>query len=365
MVPVAYRTGASTHNRITVVKDLERRLPPSTATDISGTGAVGLAVTEPFSKRGLGVQPNRKSLRWRIRRAYQNNGTPFLMALPGIVLVFIFAYLPMFGVIIAFKEYRFDQGILGSKWVGFYNFEYLFSSDVALRITRNTVLMNFLFMVFGTAASVTVALLMNEIQGKLRARFYQSAMFLPYFISWVIVGYFSFAFLSYDGVANKVLADLRIDPVDWFNSADYWPAILVIVSLWKGIGYSSILYLAVMLGISPEYYDAAKIDGAGKLQQIWYVTLPELMSAIVIVLLLAVGGMLRADFGLFYNVTQNSPSLYPTTDVIDTFVYRALIQMNDMGMSAAAGLYQSAVGFVLVLLANWLVRRIDPERSLF
>jgi putative aldouronate transport system permease protein len=315
--------------------------------------------------RGPEVLTDRQSLGRRIRRAYLNNGTPLLMALPGVLLVFVFAYLPMFGIIIAFKEYRFDQGILGSKWVGFYNFQYLFSSDITLQITRNTVVMNFLFIVCGTVAAVAVALLMNEVQGTLRARIYQSAMFLPYFISWVIVGYFSFAFLSIDGIANKLLAGLGIDPVDWFNTPEYWPAILVLVSLWKGIGYGSILYLAVMLGISPEYYDAAKIDGAGKLQQIWYVTLPELTSAIVIVMLLAVGGMLRADFGLFFNVTQNSPSLYPTTDVIDTFVYRALTQMNDMGMSTAAGVYQSAVGFALVLLTNWIVRRIDPDRSLF
>lgn len=346
------------------MRDLERYLPPPAETEALSVSGRAVADADSTSRQRVTLD-DRGTLRWRLRRAYRNNATPLLMCLPGIIVVFIFAYLPMGGIIIAFKEYRFDQGILGSKWVGFYNFQYLFSSDIALRITRNTVVMNLLFMIFGTVVSVIIALLMNEVQGKLRARFYQSAMFLPFFISWVIVGYFSFAFLSFDGVANHLLSAIGIQPVDWFNSAGYWPAILVIFSLWKGIGYSSILYLAVMLGISPEYFDAAKIDGASKLQQIWYVTLPELLSTIVIVLLLAVGGMFRADFGLFYNVTQNSPSLYPTTDVIDTFIYRALQQMNDLGMTTAAGVYQSTVGLVLVLLANWLVRRFDPDRSLF
>jgi putative aldouronate transport system permease protein len=347
------------------VKDLEALLPPGErAEGASASQRVAAPAVSGFL--GQDALARRGTLSWKLAHAYRNNATLLLMALPGVLLVFIFAYLPMFGIIIAFKEYRFDQGILGSKWVGFYNFQYLFSTDVALRITRNTVFMNLLFMVFGTFAAVLAALLMNEVQGKLRARFYQSAMFLPYFISWVIVGYFTFTFLSNEnGVVNHLLVSSGIESIDWYNSPEYWPAILVIVTLWKGVGYSSILYLAVMLGISPEYFDAAKIDGAGKLQQIWYVTLPELVPTIVIVLLLSVGGMFRADFGLFYNVTQDNPSLYPTTDVIDTFVYRALRQMNDLGMTAAAGLYQSTVGFVLVLLVNWVVRRIAPDRSLF
>jgi putative aldouronate transport system permease protein len=288
------------------------------------------------------------------------------MSLPAILLLFIFAYLPMFGIILAFKEYRFDQGILGSEWIGLTNFRFLFGTDIAWRITRNTLVMNFLFIVTGTVMNILVALLMNEVQGKLRAKFYQSAMFLPHFISWVVVGYFAFAFLNVEqGLVNKVLARFGIEAIAWYREPTYWPAILVLTSLWKGVGYGSILYLAVMLGISPEYYEAAKIDGATKLQQIRHITLPQLLPTVIILTMFSVAGIFRSDFGLFFNVTRNQAVLYSTTDVIDTFVYRALRQMNDLGMSAAAGVYQSVVGFVLVLVVNWIVRRIDPDRALF
>ena len=302
----------------------------------------------------------------RLKRTIRENAVPFFMSLPCVLHLLVFAYLPMFGIIIAFKEYRFDQGILGSKWTGFYNFRYLFSSAIAARITRNTIGMNLLFMAFGVVASLTVALMMNEVQGTLRARIFQSAMFLPYFISYVIVGIFAFAFLNVEhGILNRMLAKFGVEPIRWYSEAKYWPAILVTASLWKGMGYGSILYLAVMLGINPEYYEAAEIDGASKWQQILHITLPMLVPIIVIQILLSMGGMFRANFGLFYNLTQDRGALYPTTDVIDTFVYRALVRMGDMGMAAAAGVYQSVVGFVLVIVTNWLVKRVDPERSLF
>jgi putative aldouronate transport system permease protein len=304
--------------------------------------------------------------RGRWRRWARNNGAPIMMSLPAVIIIFIFAYLPMFGIIIAFKEYRFDKGILGSEWIGLTNFKFLFGTDLAWRITRNTLLMNVLFIVSGTVTTIVVALLMNEVQGKLRARFYQSFMFLPYFISWVVVGYFAFAFLSLEsGILNKLLASFGVEPVAWYREPDAWPVILVLVTLWKGVGYGCIFYLAIMLGINPEFYEAAKIDGANKLQQIWYVTLPHLVPVIIILTLFSISGIFRSDFGLFFNVTRNQAALYPTTDVIDTFVYRALRQMNDLGMSAAAGVYQSVVGFVLVLVVNGIVRHIDPDRALF
>ncbi len=302
----------------------------------------------------------------KLRVWLRDNGAPLLMSLPGILHLLIFAYLPMFGIIIAFKDYRFDKGILGSKWVGLYNFKFLFSSATAARITRNTVGYHFLFMITGMLASLIIALLMNEVQGTLRARFYQSAMFLPYFISYVIVAYFVFAFLNIDnGLVNRLLLRFGKQPTPWYSRPGPWPVILTIVQIWKGTGYGSILYLAVMLGISPEYYEAAKIDGANKWQQIWHITLPMLVPIIIIQVLLSMGSMFRANFGLFYNVTMDRSSLYPTTDVIDTFVYRSLVQAGDIGMSAAAGFYQSVVGFILVLLSNWAVRRIDPDRALF
>jgi putative aldouronate transport system permease protein len=299
--------------------------------------------------------------RWR-----RDNGAPLMMSLPAILLLFVFAYLPMFGIILAFKEYRFDQGILGSQWIGLTNFRFLFGTDIAWRITRNTLLMNFLFIVTGTVVNIAVALLMNEVQGKLRAKFYQSAMFLPHFISWVVVGYFAFAFLNVEqGLVNKALAWVGVESIAWYREPQYWPAILVLTALWKGVGYGSILYLAVMLGISPEYYEAAKMDGASKWQQVRHITLPHLLPTVIILTMFSVASIFRSDFGLFFNVTRNQAVLYSTTDVIDTFVYRALRQMNDLGMSAAAGVYQSVVGFILVLAVNWIVRRIDPDRALF
>ena len=318
---------------------------------------------------GQGAAPappieGRRQRRWK--RWVRNNGAPIMMSLPAVLVLFVLAYLPMFGIIIAFKEYRFDKGILGSDFIGLTNFKFLFGSDVAWRITRNTLVMNVLFIITGTITNIVVALMMNEVQGKLRAKFYQSFMFLPYFLSWVVVGYFAFAFLSLDGgILNNILVSLGAQPIAWYREPNDWPVILIVVTLWKGVGYGSLFYLAIMLGINPEFYEAAKIDGAGKLQQIWYVTMPHLVPVIIILTLFAVSGIFRADFGLFFNVTRDQAALYPTTDVIDTFVYRALRQMNDLGMSAAAGVYQSVVGFVLVVTVNWLVRRVDPDKALF
>ena len=191
-------------------------------------------------------------------------------------------------------------------------------------------------------------------------------MFLPHFISYVIVTYFVFSFLNLQtGMVNRILARFGVDPIRWYGESKYWPVILTIVQIWKGTGYGSILYLAVMLGINPEYYEAAEIDGANKWQQIWGITLPMLVPIIVIQVLLSMGSMFRANFGLFYNVPMNRTALFPTTDVIDTFVYRALLEMGDLGMSAAAGVYQSVVGLILVIVSNWVVKRVDPDRALF
>ena len=328
----------------------------------SGPGGLTAAQAAPATQDWA----QQRNWRPRYRRWLRLNGAPIMMSLPAILVLFVFAYLPMFGIIIAFKEYRFDKGIFGSEWIGLTNFRFLFGSDVAWRITRNTLVMNFLFIVTGTITNIVVALLMNEVQGKLRAKFYQSALFLPHFLSWVVVGYFAFAFLSLDsGILNQIIVSLGGDTVAWYREPQHWPAILVVVTLWKGVGYGSIFYLAIMLGINPEFYEAAKIDGANKIQQIRYITMPHLVPVMIILTLFSISHMFRADFGLFFNVTRDQAALYPTTDVIDTFVYRALRQMNDLGMSAAAGVYQSVVGFILVLTVNWIVRRVDPEKALF
>ncbi len=300
------------------------------------------------------------------RRILDKNGALLLMAAPGLVLLFAFAYLPLSGLVLAFKNYRANQGIWGSAWVGFDNFHYLFATSDAWRITFNTLFLNGTFIVVTVAGALGVALLLNEVQHTIRARFYQSALFFPYFLSWVVVGYIGFAFLSTDGgFINSLLSHFGIQPIAWYSNANAWIIIITIVNLWKNVGFWSVVYLAGMLAISPEFYEAAKIDGATKLNQIRYVTIPLLTPLIVINVLLSIGRIFYADFGLFFNVTRDSSLLYPTMDVIDTYVYRALRTLGDVGMASAAGFYQSVVGFILVLIANRIVKRFDPEKALF
>jgi putative aldouronate transport system permease protein len=290
----------------------------------------------------------------------------WLMALPGIAIVFVFNYLPMFGVILAFKDYKIADGILGSKWVGFDNFKYLFSTRDAWNITYNTLFLNSLFILTGTVGGILIALLVNEVNNKWLVKFYQSAMFLPYFISWVIVSYFVYSLLSYDmGMINSILSSFGMEPVQWYNEPQLWPAILTIVNLWKGVGYGSVIYLAGIMGIDGELYEAATIDGASKFQQVTRITLPLLSPLIITLTLMSIGRIFFADFGLFYNVTLDNGGLYSTTNVIDTYVFRALKFSGDVGMASAAGFYQAFVGFLLVLASNLFVRKINPERALF
>jgi putative aldouronate transport system permease protein len=311
-----------------------------------------LASRAPFSKR--------------LARSLQKNGVFFLMSLPALALLFVFNYLPIPGIVIAFKNFKAAKGLFGSETVGFKNFEFLFNSATAWRITSNTLMLNSIFIVTGIAMSLGIALMLNEVRKPGLARFYQSSVFFPYFVSWVIVGMFSFAMLNGDnGMINSLLVKMGFEPVLFFSKPKYWPVILTIVNLWKSSGYWSIVYLAAILGINTEYYEAAMIDGASRWQQTVSITLPLLMPLIIINVLLSVGHIFYADFGLFYYVTNDNSMLYPTTDVIDTFVFRALRSMGDFGMAAAAGLYQSVVGFVLIILSNWIVKRIDPEKSLF
>ncbi len=324
-------------------------------------------MTETAGPRTTGdAESLRRSLLYRVRRFFDRNGAYMLMALPGVLLIFVFAYAPMPGIVIAFKNYKFNLGIWGSEWSGFNNFRFLFATPLTGRVLFNTLFMNALFIVSGTVASIGLALLLNEVHGKFRSRVYQSSMFFPNFLSMVIVSYFVFAFLATDtGLINGLLKSMGAQPVEWYSSPEYWPVILVIVHLWKGTGIGSVIYLATMLGINPEFYEAAKIDGANKWQQIRYITLPSLVPVIVILTLLAIGRIFYADFGMFYVVTRDTPALYRTTDVIDTFVFRALRQLGDVGMAAAAGFAQSVIGFVLVIVSNLVVRKIDPDKSLF
>ncbi|MFD0698711.1 ABC transporter permease [Paenibacillus sp. GCM10027628] len=290
-----------------------------------------------------------------------------LMTVPGIIYLFINCYLPMFGIVLAFKKLNYAKGIWGSEWVGFDNFRFLFLSPDAYIITRNTLAYNGVFIVINLILSVGVAILLNEIRNKLLSRFYQSSMLLPHLMSAVIVAYLAYAFLSSDsGFMNKkILPMFGYVSVSWYNEADYWPYIITLINIWKNVGFQCIIYLAAIIGIDSEYYEAARIDGASKWQMATRITLPLITPIIITMALLQISGIMRSDFGLFYQVPMNSGPLFSTTNTIDTFVYRSLISLGDVGMSSAAGLYQSAVCLVLILGANFVVRRINKNDALF
>ncbi|MFE0558727.1 MULTISPECIES: ABC transporter permease [Paenibacillus] len=294
-----------------------------------------------------------------------------LMILPGTIWFLIFAYLPMFGTVLAFKDFRispdgFFASVFNSEWVGFKNFEYLFTTNDAYIITRNTILYNLAFIILGLVFAVGFAIMLSELVNKRTAKVYQTGMFLPHFLSWVIISYFAFTFLSVDkGTLNQIITYFGGDPVSWYSEAKYWPFILVFVGIWKGVGYNSVIYLAAITGIDKSYYEAAVIDGATKWKQVRYITIPLLKPLMIILTILAIGGIFRSDFGLFYQLPKDSGALYPVTNVIDTFVYRGLINMGDIGMSTAAGLYQSLVGLILILVANYIVRKIEKDHAIF
>lgn len=288
-----------------------------------------------------------------------------LLALPGILFLFVFNYLPMSGVFIAFKNINYSKGIFGSNWVGFDNFKFFFSSGDFFRITRNTLLLNLSFIAVVLIISIIFSLILFELSRK-AVKIYQTALFVPYLLSWVIISYVVYIFLNNDyGVINNILKSLGHEPVNWYFEPLYWPGILMLCYLWKWSGYYTIIYYTGLMGIDSTYYEAASIDGASKLQQIFKITIPQLKPLMVTLLLLQIGRIFFADFGMFYFLTQDNSMLYPTTDVIDTFVYRTMRVVGDPGMSAAVALYQSAVGFALVIVANAVVRKLDSEKALF
>jgi len=304
-------------------------------------------------------------------KEFKNNLPLFIMLLPGVIILLINNYLPMFGVVIAFKRYRFFgdffNSLIQSEFVGFKNFEFFFKSPAAFEITRNTILYNLAFVILDLIIPVMIAIALNELRSKHLGKTYQSFMFLPYFLSWIIVSYLAFSFLSVDkGFINRsILAPMGIQPLEWYFETTYWPFILTFFHMWKYTGYNIVVYLASISGIDQEYYEAAAIDSASKWQQIRYITLPMLQPIMIIMTLLAVGRIFNADFGLFFNVPKNSGQLYPVTNVIDTYVYNALMNTNNMGMTAATGLYQAVVGCITVFFANFIVRKIDKDKALF
>ena len=288
----------------------------------------------------------------------------YLMMAPGLIYLFINNYMPMAGLVVAFKNYNVVDGIFGSPWAGLSNFTYLFND--AWTITRNTLLYNIVFIIINLILGIAFAIFICDIRSKACKTIYQSAILLPFLMSIVIVSYITFAFFSGDnGMLNKtILPFFGKEAINWYSESKYWPVILVIVNTWKGVGYGCLIYISSISGIDPSFYEAAELDGASKWKQIRYITLPSIMPSVITLTLLNIGRIFYSDFGLFYQVPMNQGALYSVTNTIDTYVYRGLLQMGNVSMSAAAGVYQSVVGFILVLGANLIVRKIDKDSAL-
>ena len=291
----------------------------------------------------------------------------YLMMLPALLYLLINNYIPMAGMVIAFKKLNFAKGIWASPWAGLKNFKFLFASKDAWIITRNTLLYNVAFILINMVVGIAIAILITEVRNTKLKKIYQCAILLPFLMSMVILSYIVYALLSAENglVNNSILPLFHIDPIQWYQKPKYWPAILIIANCWKGVGYGCLIYIASLIGIDPSFYEAARLDGASKWQEITKITLPSLVPTIITLLLLSIGRIFYSDFGLFYQVPMNSGVLFPTTNVIDTYVYRALIEQGNISMSSAAGVYQSLVGFCVVMLSNWIVRRVDKDQALF
>lgn len=299
-------------------------------------------------------------------RHWKDNLQLLSLALPTIILLGIFSYWPMFGVILAFKNYKVPKGILGSPWAGFKNFEFFFKSQDAWRVTRNTLGLNFLFITMGIICGVIFALIMFEVKQRRQVKVYQTISIIPSFLSWVAVGYIVYSLLDPGkGLVNQLLALFGMEGINWYARPEYWPVILLVTKIWQSVGLGSIIYYAALMGVDNSLYEAADMDGASKLQKTWYVSIPQIVPIIIIMGILDVGKIFRADFGLFYNVTRDVGALYPTTDVIDTYVFRALMSQGNIGMSSAVGLFQSVVCFVTLMVTNTIVNKISPDNSLF
>ncbi|MCI8927336.1 MAG: sugar ABC transporter permease [Lachnospiraceae bacterium] len=289
-----------------------------------------------------------------------------LMCLPAIVFFFLFNYVPLPGIYVAFVKYNYRDGIFGSKFVGLQNFEFLASSGKLLSLTKNTILYNIAFILLGNFLAVFVAILLNEMRSKWFKKVSQTLMFLPYFISQVLVGILVFNLLNYDtGFVNGILTRLGMERWQPYSDPSVWPVLLVIIYLWQQTGYNSVVYFASIMGIDGEMMEAAKVDGANGFQRIRYIILPSLKPTIVILLLFALGGIVKGNFGLFYNIVGTNPILYETTDIIETYVYRATMTDFNFMTASAVGLYQSIVGFVIVMVVNYVVKKIEPDYSLF
>lgn len=308
------------------------------------------------------VSRSKKNKRQRIKQYIP----VYLMMAPGLIYFLINNYIPMGGLVLAFKQINYSLGILKSPWVGFKNFYFLFAGNDTWIITRNTLFYNFTFLILNTVIGIILAILISDIVNDRARKLYQSIILVPFLMSIVIISYICYAFLGAENgmINNSILPVLGKESVNWYQEPKYWPFILVFVNLWKGVGYGCLIYIASINGIDKSLYEAANLDGATKWKQIRYVTLPALKGTVITLMLLSIGRIFYSDFGLFYQVPMNSGQLYSATNVIDTYVYRALLQLGNTGMASAAGFYQSMVGFVLVMASNLIVKKISPDDAL-
>lgn len=304
-------------------------------------------------------------------RSFKRQLPFFMMMAPGLFLITLLCYLPMPGVILAFKDYNPNDGIWKSKWVDpiFKNFEFFFKSDTARQVTFNTLFYNILEAVLVTVFAVALAIMLNRVKSKVTSGIYKGAILLPTFLSWVVIQYILFGLLSVDrGIVNNVITGLGGEEIYWYSEPKYWRVIMPIAYVWKNVGYYSVLYVAAIAGINTDYYEAAQLDGASAWQQIKYVTLPLIKPTIIVLSLLWVGKLFNGglgDWNAFYTLPNDSGPLYKATDVIDTYVFRSLKKINDYGMTSAVGLYQSTIGFALVLISNKIIKKVDPDSALF
>lgn len=298
-------------------------------------------------------------------RQIKKNRILLLMLLPAALYVIVFSYIPMAGVVVAFKNYNYNDGIFFSPWNGFDNFNYLFVTGKIWSLTRNTLLYNAAFIFFGLIFEVGFAIILSEMTGKVFKKFSQAFMFLPYFISWVVVSTIMINIFGQNGVLNSILQSFGIEGFSIYKQVKQWPIVMVLVRIWKQTGYGTVVYLAAIAGIGQELFEAADIDGANVWQKIRYITIPSLKPTIMIMVLLAMGNIFRGDFGMFYQLVGSNQLLLQSSDVIDTYVYRLLTTTPNMGMTAAAGLYQSVLCFITIVTANTIVKKIDPDYTLF
>lgn len=300
------------------------------------------------------------------RTEFRKNRTLFFMALPAAVLVLVFAYIPMMGLILAFKEYRYDLGVFASPWAGFDNFRYFFISGTGWLVTRNTILYNLLNLVTSQLLAMIIAIIITEMKGRWFKKISQSIIFLPYFISWIIVGTFVYNLFNFEtGVLNNLLRSFGAEPVNLYSMPTVWIWIICAFNSWKWAGYNSVIYIAAITGVDAECYEAASIDGANIWQRIRFITLPSIKPTVIVMLLLNVGHIMRGDFQMFYQIVGNNGQLFNATDVIDTFVFRSLMTSGDIGMTSAATFYQSVLCFLIIVLVNQLVKKIEPDYALF